>query len=251
MTLGEKDALIGELSNLASAMDEHMHRPVMHLAVEYRKIEAVKMLLANGYDVNSHSKDWGETALTTALRKYDKEMCELLIAAGADVNAVNCENGTALHEYGCLCAHTGHLDVCKVLIDAGADVNIKNLLGRTPLHLACIEGRANLAAMYIEAGADVNALDNGEWTPLHEAASKGSLACVKLLAENGADFDAFSRSGYTILHCAVRSNSEATVSFVLRFASNIEAETRHGETALNLAGYGRIADILRKKGATK
>ena len=50
-------------------------------------IEAVKQHLAAGVDVNAKTKTYGRTPLHIATRLGHKEIVELLIHAGADVNA--------------------------------------------------------------------------------------------------------------------------------------------------------------------
>jgi ankyrin repeat protein len=52
-----------------------------------------------------------------------------------------------------------------MLIDAGADLNAENSNKWTPLHVAAINNRPEIANMLIEAGADVNAENSNKWTP--------------------------------------------------------------------------------------
>ena len=67
---------------------------------------------------------------------YDhKEIAELLIAEGADVNAKTDYEETPLH----LAAFDGHKEIAELLIAGGADVNAMNGIGETPLDLATNE----------------------------------------------------------------------------------------------------------------
>ena len=56
------------------------------IAVNEGDIEAVKQHLADGEDMNAKDK-WGSTPLHEAVNGGNKEVAELLIAGGADVNA--------------------------------------------------------------------------------------------------------------------------------------------------------------------
>ena len=104
------------------------HDISIHKAATLGNIEAVKQHLAAGADVNAKDK-YGRTPLHTAVDGDYKELIELLIAEGADVNA-NSKIGTPLHS----AATWGQKEIVELLIAAGADVNAKDkLLGRTPL----------------------------------------------------------------------------------------------------------------------
>jgi len=63
----------------------------------------------------------------------NKEIAEVLIANGADVNATKSHEQTPLHD----AAREGHKEVAELLIDKGADVNAKDAAaGDTPLDTA-------------------------------------------------------------------------------------------------------------------
>ena len=88
------------------------------------------------------SKDTsGQTLLHWAAEKGQKNVAELLLANGADVNAedsgitIDPDNGlnggyTPLH----LAAKNGHKDVAELLLAHAAEVNARNKKSETPLH---------------------------------------------------------------------------------------------------------------------
>ena len=67
-------------------------------AITKGNIEAVKKHIAAGTDVNAKLRRSGETPLFFAAFNGYKEIAELLIAEGADVNAKDFENKTPLDE---------------------------------------------------------------------------------------------------------------------------------------------------------
>lgn len=84
------------------------------------------------------------------------------------------------------CAN-GDVEECKSLITAGTDINCVNVDGMTGMHQACIDDNIDMVRFLIESGADVNAIDNDGWTPLHAAANCGHTDIVRLLIERNAD----------------------------------------------------------------
>lgn len=101
------------------------------------------------------------------------------------LEAANLYGHTPLHT----AAQTGSIDCIELLLDAGADVNAKNGDGSIPLHFACYNDHDNEVAIekLIKAGSDVNALDNFDTTPLMVAAKKNQVKNTTVLLNAGAD----------------------------------------------------------------
>lgn len=88
-------------------------------------------------------------------RKTVQETLQLLMKAGADLNAVTEDGWTALS----LSAKNNYIDSLRALVERGADVNLNNQAGRTALMAAVVAGSVESVEALIEAGADVNSKD--------------------------------------------------------------------------------------------
>jgi ankyrin repeat protein len=66
------------------------------------------------------------------------------------------------------------------------DVNV-SYRARTPLDVACWNGKLRVAEVLLAHHADANASDNNNWAPLHVASWQGHPAMARLLLEHGAD----------------------------------------------------------------
>lgn len=65
----------------------------------------------------------------------------------------------------------------------------ENEESNTPLHLACLEGHADVVKVLLEHGAEVEARNTSLWTPLDCASAKGHVYCVHLLLDYDAPLD--------------------------------------------------------------
>ena len=80
----------------------------------------------------------------------------------------------------------GHTAVVELLLAAGADVDAESNIGETALHYAAAYGHADVVELLVSAGANVNAQDKDGWTALFWASFKGYVAVVELLLASGA-----------------------------------------------------------------
>jgi len=103
-----------------------------------------------------------------------------MIEHETDINALNPETGTSALM---LAAAFGYHNICNMLLDAGADINANDHAGNTPLHLAA-QGYGEqipVVEALIQRGADVNATNEDGFTPAMLAKRMEHDACYKLL----------------------------------------------------------------------
>lgn len=102
----------------------------LHTAIYMRDLDAIRQHILAGSDLNIQEPTRKSTPLITAAALDEPDAAQILIDAGADINATNMDGSTAL----ITAAAFGKTKVAKVLIDAGADLNILNNDGSTALH---------------------------------------------------------------------------------------------------------------------
>jgi ankyrin repeat protein/beta-lactamase regulating signal transducer with metallopeptidase domain/Tol biopolymer transport system component len=204
-------ARIGDLARVKTLLErgadinaqDNSGRTALHYAAQDGLKEVVEVLLAKGANVNVGAfGSENKTAADFAMESNHSEIVELLFSKGADISALH----VALLRKDRAKA--------KDLIENGADVKKRSPWGNTALHLAAGRGFTDVAELLIAKGADVNAKLNWTWTPLHTAAQKGDKDMVELLVAKGADVNIKDPWGETPLDVAVVTGNRAVVEIL-------------------------------------
>lgn len=221
-------------------------------ALGQKNSDAMRQAIANGMPVNGYVLDvFGDKNELTPLhyladRGGAAAVVEVLIAAGADVNApVMAGDEVRATPLG-LAARRGNLPVVKLLLAAGADANAMYKADLTPLSNATSEKKpAHEAVMraLLAAGAKSN------YQALVGAARTGSPAMIEMLAASGADVNEISRWG-TALVLAAHEKRVDTTEALLRTGADphLRLPNDHrnypGKTALDVAKEAKAKTVI-------
>ncbi|HEY0138859.1 MAG TPA: ankyrin repeat domain-containing protein, partial [Nannocystis sp.] len=172
--------------------------------------EVVRLLLARGADVDAVNSQ-GRNALVQAADQGHAEIVELLAHAGSAVDQPGLFGQTALH----LAAWQGHRAVVETLLACAARTDLRDDAGMTPLALACTEDVPEVVELLLAAGAPVEERSGStDATPLIMAAIDGQARVAGVLLHHGACRDARDRNGRTAAEWARAEGHESVAQLL-------------------------------------
>jgi ankyrin repeat protein len=211
--------------------------------------ECVQLLVAAGADINAADSDDRTAVMHAAGKPCCAAVLDAFLRAGADpcVRSSLC-GSTALH----VAALIGLPASCELLL-ASADslLEARDASGWTALTQAAAAGKVANVKVLIRLGANVNTVDDHGTTPLIAATQCKKVDAAVCLLEAGADVNAAAAGGLTALIAAARANSIALVQLLLNHGADVGAVDDRGQNALCMAateGHVFIMDMLAKRG---
>jgi ankyrin repeat protein len=145
--------------------------------------------------------------------KENLPLLQAMLAHGANVNAREENNLTALHE----AVRAQHLHSAEMLVLHGADINAQNGVGRTPLMLAIWNDTPNIARMLLTHGENPNVQDANGYTVLYSAiVSPKATTLISDLVAHGADPNLRNKEGLTPLQEAQKEKRPDLVRLLKR-----------------------------------
>ncbi|WP_255414891.1 ankyrin repeat domain-containing protein [Cardinium endosymbiont of Culicoides punctatus] len=180
---------------------------IFHLAAAIDDPAILKKLIeyipeVSRKEVLNKKNSAGRMPIFSAIKRGYKDVTEVLIQSGADVNAESAYSATPLY----FAVHCGNLAIVKLLLDYGAKPFAKLVNNNTAFQLAVSRGHKPIIRILIqqavtkilEQDANVDAaVDSQRNTLLHLAAKEGHIEIAQMLITQGADK-------------AVKNNSNAT-----------------------------------------
>ncbi|MBN2072161.1 MAG: ankyrin repeat domain-containing protein [Candidatus Krumholzibacteriota bacterium] len=240
------------LRNVPEAVNERADNTFrelpIHFAATVGNIEIARILLDAGADVDAGDSD-NSTALGIAAMRKHHEMVRFLLEQGADVNHRDRKADTPL-SFAC---YRGNDEMVQILIDSGADLYFRNPHGETMLHYACQRGLPALAAHIVANGTDLETQSINGGTPLAYAAGSDNTEIVRMLLENGANPNPPVKKGdVTPLIFTTWRDAVESARILLENGANTETRGYQGKTALMNAADNcsmEMASLLIEHGA--
>ena len=217
--------------------DERGRSPLLRASTYSGALAVVKMLVKAGADV-CVTDNKGATCLRLAACFGHTETVRYLVGLNdVDVNQKDTDGFTLVR---LLTAVEEHTDVVKVLIEAKGD------MGRTPLHVASVNGDMAIVKMLVKAGADVCTTDIDGDTCLTLAAHFGHTETVRyLVGLKDVDVNHKDTNGNTALLLAADEKHVAVVEVLIDAGADIDGKDEDGRSPLLLASKRGAPDIVK------
>jgi ankyrin repeat protein len=123
-------------------LQDQIGSAALHYAVDGGNLDAIQWLLQDGCEVNctDNKSNW-TPLLRAASINSSRDVAELLVKYGADVNRLDKDNKSAL----IIAVINGNQPFVQTLVEHGADLNITNEFGKTPYEMAVsMERKVNI-----------------------------------------------------------------------------------------------------------
>lgn len=279
----------GDTPLIICARTEHYEyaRPLIEANAEIFKMNqagenALKIALSKGYtavdnivlpsNVNQSDDNSNSVLMTAVSLKASPDVLKLILSKGADPNAKNKAQDTALH----ISVRQNYAQQGIVLLDANADIFQYNAVQENPLFLALTAKPAPLEWFFrpnvitatdangdsvvhhaarknlpegisylVKKGANIEALNNAGEIPLHTAAKYDATDAIRYLVSAGSSLNAANKNGDIPLQSAVLNGAFKATQMLLAAGSPVNNQNYSGETALHQASKNNSAMIIQ------
>eukprot|EP01100_Stratorugosa_tubuloviscum_P003037 TRINITY_DN1717_c0_g1_i4.p1 TRINITY_DN1717_c0_g1~~TRINITY_DN1717_c0_g1_i4.p1 ORF type:complete len:852 (+),score=250.50 TRINITY_DN1717_c0_g1_i4:161-2716(+) len=167
-------------------------RTWLHIAAAKGDLELVKILIANGAQVNTRSS-LGWSPLHESAKRGHTKICLELLKNKADPGMLTLDNNLAFHFLVSHSISTSNLleaySFCRLfdeLLNNGQFLNSQNSSFETPLLIACRDGDERVVSLLLKESANINIYDRSGYTPLHIAVRDKKISLIQLLIFHGA-----------------------------------------------------------------
>jgi ankyrin repeat protein len=218
----------------------------LQIAAKEGNLGVIEVLLEAGADIDAVK--WSDTPLYLATSEGHKKAVALLLDKGADANARGGYNSNAIQE----ASYQGNREIVDLLIEKGADVNAIAVEGNTALQKASYKGHKEIVELLIDRGADVHALGGFYGNGVQAASLGGRKEILELLIEKGVAVDVQGGKYGSAVQAASYNGHKKCLELLLGKGADVNVQGGYYSNALKAActrGHKEIVELLLEKGA--
>ena len=220
----------------------------LHEAVKANDVARVQQLISKGANVNE--PDLFGTPLDIAVVRGSEQVAELLISAGADIEATTEPDMGSDHPLHLAASKSTLAPIAKRLVQHGARVDSLNGVGETPLIVAAKSGNVEVTAILLSAGADARRQDGRyHMSALHYAAAEGQIQVAEALIAAGVDINTKDGQGDTPMHHATADGRLDMVQFLAKRGADLNVRNIKGLSPYQNTFSSPIRTLLKQFGA--
>ncbi len=251
----------------------------LHWAVHRKNEALVRLLLERGMDPDVRDA-YGWTPLHLSVEENWLEGVDLLLRAGANVNAVTfkplgrypsrmtpTDLAERMEHQAVLtrlkrsggrtsrelrrqtrwfqAVHQGKVQDILEFLNDGLDPDVQDREGNTALHLAVLQDHLELMRILLDHGAHPDTPNLRGRTPLHLAARRCNRRAVRLLLKHGAQPNLQDRDGCTPLSYAALEGCPRVLLELVHARGDTRIKTHHGWNLAHCAAYNGHLNVLR------
>ncbi|XP_070184024.1 ankyrin repeat domain-containing protein 29-like [Littorina saxatilis] len=245
----EVQEILQKRPDVINDKDMNSGQTALHIASAKGNIETVKVLIEHEADIESVDNEGCTPLHEASIQKGDTDTIRCLIQHGVDPNhmmRVAHTWVTPLFIGSC----SGQKEVVEFLLQSGANADFTTASGATSLYKAAESGDAGIVELLLDYKADTETPFHGTegvMTPLFVASSKGNISTVKRLLEGNANPNFEGTNGITPLIIATKNDHAAVVKLLLSHGAGTNAAFRQGgdtKTALYIASEKGNTNIV-------
>ncbi len=201
-------------------VDEYVTTTALNEAVFYADKEVIDLVISYGADVNAQSYS-GKSALMIAAANNSVDILNRLLFLGADIDAVDRRNYNALM----YAAESGSYYACQYLFGMGINSDVVSIDEQTALDIAIANNYEPIVSLLTKS-----------YSPLIDAVIKKNNRLALQIISTEDNLDVIDSNGLTALMHATESDNVQIVRALLSSKKiDVDKKDKSGTTALSLA----------------
>jgi len=194
--------------------------------------DILESLVKLGANVHYYEPEWGLGALHLAAFAGCIKGCKILIGLDANVNA-KYKAYSPLH-----CAAFGNNAECaEVLIQAGAMVNALTYFSENVLHCAARTNASDFLSCLIQHEINVKQMNNDGQLPIHVALNYHAMPCLEIMLRSrkfNAIINSVDKNGETVVQMAARERDVRALELLVQHSADLTSKNKDGKSALEI-----------------